>query len=448
MGLLTMTGRVCDDGGGNEYLGIKRFGAEEFEENPYEQEAAQNTNQALEAVQEKLQQQQLENLTSALASRPFQQMDVQFGIRQDQFREWIQHWRFDDYWQQRSVLPRLSRTDVPTLHISGWWDANGRGATAFYRGMRDRAATTVNREKQRLLMGAWDHYMQAPDCDDLPPEEASQVERAALRDELNDELAWFDQHLKDMSPGPATAERVTLFITGTYQWLDFDDWPPASTKETTYYLVVHKENGYGCLQPIAADGVTTSSSYTFDPRNPTPFATKDLLLDKAPFDNSQLHSLRKDILIFETPVIDYALALVGEISLVLYASADVPDFDLCAKLVDVYPDGRAIYLADGIIRARFREGWRQPENPQPGTNHRYTLDLWHIGHVLRSGHRLRVELASAAFGRFDVNPCTGTDLATETDYQIANITIQHNITYPSHIILPVCEDARLTNGGS
>ncbi|MEJ2143386.1 MAG: CocE/NonD family hydrolase [Gammaproteobacteria bacterium] len=281
----------------------------------------------------------------------------------------------------------------------------------------------------------------------MPEEEATQIARAASRDELNDEFAWFDEHLMDITPGPSTRARTSLYITGVYQWFEFDDWPPTETHSTPYYLVVDEHDRNGHLQRVAADGISNCSSYRFDPDQPTPFWAKETVLDRSPFDNASLEQQRNDMLLFDTPVVEEPLALVGELSVMLYASADVADFDLYAKLLDVYPDGRAIFLTDGIMRARFREGWQQPDQVKPGDIQPYLVELWHLGHVLRTGHMLRLEIASSALGRFDVNPCTGTNLATETRCQIANVTIQHNVTYPSHLILPVYHDDRLSNGG-
>lgn len=447
MWLLSMTGRECGDEGGNEYLGIKRFGAEEFEENPYESEQ-QEDDSALTEFEQKKQQAQRDNLAAALSSRPFCEMDLRFGIRQPQFREWLQHWQFDGYWQQRSVLPHLHETDVATLYISGWWDNNGRGATAFYRGMREHAASPANRENQRLLMGAWTHALQAPECGDLTQEETGLISRAAQRDELNDEFAWFDQHLMDIKPGPAAAARTSLYITGLHQWLDFTDWPPVETQISSYYLGAADNSKQGRLLSAASDGPRTVSSYTFNPEDPTPFSAHDILAEKAPFNNAELQQQRDDILVFDTPVFDSPLALVGEIAAVIYASSDAVDFDLCAKLLDVYPDGRAIYLADGIIRARFRHGMQQAVKVAANEVNVYHIDLWHIGHVLRRGHALRLEITSAALGRFDINPCTGADLATETGCQQANISIYHSSKHPSQLQLPVCRDARLIQGSA
>ena len=441
MWLLSMTGRECGDEGGNEYLGIKRFGAEEFEENPYQIDQEKRNVELSKFEKNKLQAQR-SNLEQALNYRPFCDMDLRFGIRQPQFREWLQHWQHDEYWQQRSVLPHLQDTDVATLFISGWWDINGRGTTAFYRGMRQHAASSQSRENQRLLMGAWTHALQAPECDDLPQDEALQVQRAAERDELNDEFAWFDQHLMDIKPGPSTEARVSLFITGSYQWLDFTDWPPEQSEISLFYLGAAENATQGRLQNTLSDSPPPYSSYRFDPENPTPFCSQDALAEKAPFDHAEQQQ-REDILNFDTPVLESPLALVGEVSAVIYASSDTVDFDLCAKLLDVYPDGRAIYLADGIIRARFRRGMHQAVSTVPGEINSYQIDLWHIGHVLRRGHTLRLEIASSALGRFDVNPCTGTDLATETTCQQATIRIYHGIEYPSRLILPVCQDQRL-----
>ncbi|MCL6583259.1 MAG: CocE/NonD family hydrolase [bacterium] len=381
----------------------------------------------------------------ALSARPFRDLDLRFGIRQETFREWISHWQLDDFWKARSVGHRLNRTAVATLHISGWWDGNGRGSTVFFKGMRQQAATAEAREAQRLLIGAWDHDLLAPDCDDLPAEEAAMIQRAALRNALNDELAWFDQHLMGIEPGPSTRSRVTIYLTGQHRWLDFEDWPPPDTQPVNYYLAAAAMAGrrFGRLQrSISATG-PLESSYLFDPNDPTPFAHPDVDGERIPFDNAQIEAERTDMLLFDTEPQKEPLALIGDLSLILYARADAPDFDLYAKLLDVYPDGRAIYLTDGIIRARFRKGWDKPQLVSPSEIAEYIIDLWHIGHILTVGHALRLEVSSAAFLRFDINPCTGGNLADETRCRQVRVSILHSSRYPSRLILPICHDPRL-----
>lgn len=438
--LMGMTGRGCPDDVGSEDFGINRFGSEQLETNPYREDNA-NGEEAVgkwAAIWRA-------RADSALATRPFGELDVRLGVRHEVFREWIAHWRLDGYWRARSAIGRLDQSAVPTLHVSGWWDTNGRGATTAFRAMRGLAKTSKARECQRLLMGAWTHDLKAPDCSDLPTDEAAQIERAARRDELNDEFAWFDRHLKDITPSASTRARVTLFVTGTYRWIDFEDWPPPQTQPTEYYLSSRAGGDSAGLlrEAFTADGAG-ESAYVFDPSDPTPFAGPHLAGECGPFDNSAVQRERSDLLLFDTPPVAEPLALIGEPALILYARADAADFDLCVKLQDRHPDGRAICLAEGVVRARFRAGWQQPAPVVPGTIERYCIDLWHIAHVLRPGHALRLEISSAAFGRYDVNPCTGGDLASETRQQKAHIVIAHTAAHRSHVRLPICRDNRLT----
>ncbi len=373
----------------------------------------------------------------AFLSRPFKDLDLRFGVRQDIFREWLQHWRFDEFWRARSIGNRIAETSVPTLHITGWWDSNGRGATSFYKGMRQRAVSNFAKEGQRLLIGAWEHDLIAPDCQGLPLEDAQQIERAACRDPLNDELSWFDKYLKDGNSLSCLDYRVTLFITGLYQWMDFKDWPPPETKSLHCYLQAGPNRSTGGLsQKFFTEG-TSSSTYLFDPEDPTPYAPKNIDGERALFDDTLIEEEREDLLIFDTEILYSPLLLIGEVSLLLYAQSDVCDFDLYAKLLDVYPEGKAIFLTDGIIRARFREGWDQPKLMNPEEINLFTIDLWHLGHMMRKGHRIRCTVSSGALGRFDINPCTGGDLAEETKSSKAKVTIFHNQKYPSSLVLPV-----------
>ncbi|MHA6263041.1 CocE/NonD family hydrolase [Arenibacterium sp. CAU 1754] len=425
--LLEMAGRVCRDEQPEEEFGVRRFGADSSCVDPY---GVDTTSTPADDTDDDWQ-----VLDAIRTTQPFEEIDRRLGIFQPQFREWIRHWRLDDYWRARSVGERIDRIKAPALFISGWWDSNGCGATAFFDGLRK-----AGQKRLRLLMGPWTHALRAPDCSGLPEADAQPIERAAGRDELNDEFAWFDTHLRDLPPGPATSARTTLFVTGLNRWFDFDDWPPSQTREAAFYL--HGESALGPEEPHAAED---SSVYRFDPSDPTPFGPRSYRGEPYPFDNAALAEGRSDILVFETAPLESPLALVGEVSALLYAEADVADFDLCVKLLDRYPDGRAIVLCDGVLRARFRDGWDKPTPVEPGQVNACRIDLWHLGHVMRPGHALRVEVASGALGRIDINPCTGRDLAGDTDRQPAKIRLHHSQAYPSQLLLPVCDDPRLVD---
>jgi len=433
--LLSMTGRVCQDETPDEDFGVRRFGTWDTDENPFCPDAA-----GAEGVAED----DAANVDDrarwdvALRQRPFRDSDLWLGVRHEVFREWLQHWRLDDYWRSRSVGERLGRIKARALFISGWWDNNGRGASQFFGGLR------ATGRSQRLLMGPWNHALQVPDCSDLPAAEARMVERAADRDYLNDEFAWLDTHLRDCPAGPATCARASLFVTGLHRWLDFEDWPPPDTTEQALYLHGGAVDSGAPGLSLEVPAVAASSGYRFDPQDPTPFGPADRQGERSPFDNAAVAASREDLLVFETAPLVEPLALVGECSALLYAQADAPDFDLCVKLLDRYPDGRAIYLTDGVLRARFRDDWEQPVAVTPGEVHAYRIDLWHLGHVLRPGHALCLEVASGAFPRIDVNPCTGGDLATESRTRPVEVRLHHSPEFPSQLLLPLCRDPRLT----
>lgn len=467
--LLNMTGRINDETFEAEYFGIKRFVADtvEFTENPYLETKDDDEDDTVTRAQKQKAEAQQVAIDKALLSRPLINIDLHFGVRLEQFREWLQHWQLDDYWKSRSAYARINQTAVPTLHMTGWWHNDLSATVEYYRAMRTQASSAV-REKQRLFIGPWNHQMQAPDCSALPEDDATQIQRGAWHDELNDEFSWFDQYLMDITPGPSTAARVCVFLTGVYRWLEFDDWPVLDVQSDNYFLAAANndtdteksgrllpsqgasegvpEDDPGSVQMTADKTAAVESSYRFDPQQPTPFCELPVPVQLAPFDNSRLQQTRDDMLLFDMSPQQEPLALLGQVSLVLFAYADVPDFDLCAKILDVHPDGRAIYLGDGIIRARFREGRQQAAFVVPGEINRYKIDLGIVGHVLRCAHRLRLEIASSAFRRFDVNACTDGEPATETRVQPATINIVHSAQWQSKIILPVCTDPRAVAG--
>lgn len=356
----------------------------------------------------------------ALGGRPFIDTDVRLGLRNPYFREWTRHWRRDRYWQARSFLPELTGVRVPTLHITGWWDNNGRGSVLAYCAMGGAAGG------QRLLIGPWEHLLAAPPLDDLPEHEQALVARAALRDAFTDELAWFEQHLKDQPARSASAE---IFVTGAWQWIEATVWPPQGETTSTWHLTAD-----GGLTPD--NPKRGKREYHFDPANPNPVKSEHFPVEPAPYNTAG--DVRDDVLVYRSDVLKENLLALGDVRVIVEGATSAKDIDWVARLVDEYPDGRAICLRDGILRGRFRTGFARPRPIAPNKPATYEIDLWHIGHLFRAGHRIRVEICSSALGRWDVNPGDGGDLATTTTLIPSTQTVFHGSRRGSRLILPVC----------
>ena len=147
--------------------------------------------------------------------------------------------------------------------------------------------------------------------------------------------------------------------------------------------------------------------------------------------------MRADVLCYTSEPLEQDMEVTGPIKVALYASTDGPDTDWTAKLVDVSPSGYAKNLCDGIIRARYRDSFTEPTLLEPGRVYEYEIDLAVTGNVFRAGHRVRVEVSSSNFPRFDRNLNTGNDLPTDTEMRRAKQQVEHSRAHPSHILLPV-----------
>ena len=146
---------------------------------------------------------------------------------------------------------------------------------------------------------------------------------------------------------------------------------------------------------------------------------------------------RPDVLVYSTPPLESDVEVTGPVKAVLYASSSARDTDFTAKLVDVSPNGTAINVAQGIIRARYRDSWEKPELMEPGQVYKFEIDLWSTSNCFLAGHRIRVEVASSNFPQFDRNPNTGNPFGQDAELQVARQTVYHDADHPSHIVLPV-----------
>jgi putative CocE/NonD family hydrolase len=254
------------------------------------------------------------------------------------------------------------------------------------------------------------------------------------------QLRWFDYWLKGIDNGIAEESPIRLFVMGTNQWRDEYEWPLARTRYTPYYLhsrgKANTLNGDGTLSPEVPGGEPTDH-YRYDPADPVPTNGGNTLIIPVGVKDQREVESRQDVLVYTGAPQEKPLEVTGPLKVILYASSSALDTDFTAKLVDVRPDGYAQNIADGILRARYRESQSSAKLLANGEVYELTIDLWATSHVFLPGHCLRVEISSSNFPRFDRNLNTGGDQATGTTFQVAEQTVFHNQKFPSHILLPV-----------
>ncbi len=353
--------------------------------------------------------------------------------------DWLAHPTYDDYWKQWSIERQFGKITVPAMHVAAWYDLFQDGSIRNYLGMRDHAATPAARAGQRLIIIPGGHAGFDPKIGELD------FGPSAKFDIWGYGLKWYDHLLKGVDNGIERDKPVKIFVMGRNVWRDEDEWPLARAKATRYYLHsagrANSSAGDGALK-TEAPGALPPDRYAYDPLRPVPTHGGPILGDFAnypagPLDQQQVE-LRDDVLVYTTPPFEQDFEVTGPVSLELYVSSSAIDTDFMGKLVDVWPDGRAYNLCDGVLRARFRESYEKPALMQPGKVYKLTIDLWSTSNVFLKGHRLRLEVASSNFPRFARNPNTGgNEVGSGAAPVVAANVVYHDADHPSALILPV-----------
>ncbi len=385
-----------------------------------------------------------------------------------EFEDWLVeamgHGANDKFWAQNDIVGHPERyKDMPVYLVGGWYDSwAGNTTTNFI------TLTKALKSPVYLIMGPWIHGQQAKSAH-------GQVDfgkDAAIADELAWRCEWFDRWLKgvDNSVGKAApfASKVRVFVMGMGDgrktaegrlnhggaWRDEKEWPLARARSASYFL---QSNGdLSPSQPLAKRGAT---SFIFDPRNPVPtlggnISSGDGIMQQGAWNQRGGPefwnwpqplpiSARNDVLVFQSEPLAEDTEVTGEIAVKLWVSSSAVDTDFTAKLIDVYPPsadfpgGFDLNLGDGIVRARFRDSLAEEKLMTPGAIYPLTVKLYPTSNVFKKGHRIRVDIASSNFPRFDVNPNTGEPLNDQRTMITATNTIYHDAAHPSHIVLPV-----------
>lgn len=381
--------------------------------------------------------------------------------------EMLEHRRNDEYWRFSNIIEYVDEhKDLPTLMVGGWYDLFSSSTTETYMALKRTSKSPVH-----LIMGPWRHcsHTQSHGQVDFGPD-AEVGQRAYQR-------VWFDRWLKGSTSkfGQSSPFRspVHLFVMGSGDghktkdgklfhggyWRDEPDYPLPQARETKFYL-----QNSGTLSTKLPAEATASTTFEFDPKNPVPtvggcvVGSKTLMVDGAWNQWGGTHtwswpvplplSARNDVLVFMTPPLEEDVEVVGPIRVKLYASSSAVDTDFTAKLIDVYPSsadfpaGFDLIMGDGIIRARYRDSDKQETLMTPGETYEFNIKLDPCSNRFKKGHRIRVDISSSNFPRFDVNPNTGEPANDYRRKVTATNTIYHDRQHPSHIILPVIPAAK------
>jgi uncharacterized protein len=346
------------------------------------------------------------------------------------YRDWIEHPSYDNYWKAISDEERFDKVKVPVHTSGGWFDIFLAGTINGYIGMRARGGTAEARSKTRMVIGPWGHGQSRKFGD---------LDFGADADhKLTDyELRFFDHHTKAAQNGLENELPVKIFYMGAAnKWKFEKDWPIPGTQFTNWYL--HEGGRLRSTMPESASNSVTS--YRYDPEDPVPTLGGNNCCGTptaaGPIDQQPLRN-RSDIARFLSDPLNEPLAIAGPVKMQLHAATDGPDTDWMVKLLDVHPDGRAFPMAEGMLRARFRNGLDKPSLLKPNETYEFTVDLVGTALVFGKGHTIRVDVMSSNFPQFDRNPNTGEAFGASAKVRAAKQTIHHSKAKPSHIVLPV-----------
>jgi putative CocE/NonD family hydrolase len=373
------------------------------------------------------------------------------------------HGDYDEYWKDPDVnwVEYYDQTaDVPMLHLSGWYDSYGGGTIDNYLGLLEHLESPLH-----LIMGPWTHSGNTRSY-------AGNVEFGpdASIDDFDQEfhLRWFDRHLKG-NASTTNDPPVMVFVMGSGDghkddngrlyhggyWHQGATWPLPGTEFRNYFL--HADGGLRTDRP---DVRSASTTYTFDPDDPVPtiggsFSSTSPTFDPGAYDQRERADVfgaelpylplqaRRDVLVFQTDPLAEDVAVIGPIVVTLFVSSTAVDTDFTAKLVDVYPPssdfptGYEMNLTDGILRMRYRNRPDQQEMMQPGQPYEVSVTPFPTANIFKKGHRIRIDISSSNFPRFDINSNTGEPLGRNRRVIRADNTIYHDTSRPSHVVLPI-----------
>jgi putative CocE/NonD family hydrolase len=363
---------------------------------------------------------------------PIKSVDAAMGRDIKFWKAVIEHQTNDEFWKSRSIHGRHGLIDVPVLNITGWYDDCADGNFQHFMRMKSSARTPASRKNQMLLVGPWPHGINASSRYG-----GIDFGQAALIDLYEVQRRWFDHWLRGVENGVEREKPVTYFTMGLNRWREASSWPVKGTRTVRLFFA-----SKGHANGLQGDGRLSSrpprsghvglDEFDYDPEDPNPSP-----INVNEPDDRRSGERRDDALNYDTAPLKKGTEVTGQVLVELFASSSARDTDFVARLVDVYPNGYAHPVADGIITCRYRDSLERPTNIAPNKVYKLVLDLWYTSNLFQKGHKIRVEVTSSDFPRYSRNMNTGRPFGDDVAGKIAHQKIFHDQDHASCIVLPV-----------
>lgn len=389
------------------------------------------------------------DLSELFHTLPLVEADRAAGHSIPYWQEWLNHPRYDQFWTSQNFKTAIEHLTIPVLNIEGWYDMYSQSALSCFAALQTQGAPPETRSGARAIIGPWCHGTWCTGkgtrlCADMDFGPEAEV------DVRKHELRFLDRHLKQEDNGLDSEPPLSIFVMGRNQWLRETHWPLPETQWRRLYLHSHGQanciEGDGLLSFHKPEG-EACDQFAYDPHDPVPTiggahsgnaAGNGAPVLAGPLDQRPVEQ-RRDVLVYTTCRLEEDLDVIGPVSLHLTVSSSAPDTDFTGKLVDVHPDGRALILCDGILRASYRTSCSDPSEIMPGKAYELTIDLGITANCFLRGHCIRLEVSSSNFPRYSRNLNTGLDSGQTAETAVAHQTVYHQRGRESWIELPVAE---------
>ena len=349
------------------------------------------------------------------------------------FSDLISHVDGAQFWEQIGGPLPLEKVKVPVFHVVGWYDVDMLPAVInSYLTLNRYGAFEGSQLKQKLLVGPWVHSSDM--LNKVGELDFGQNSSGAVADITGMHIRWFDHWLKGVNNGVRDEAPIRIFVMGSNKWRDENEWPLARTKYMEYYFhsggQANSRFGDGVLSE-ELPGDEQPDNYLYDPRNPV----MSNEMGAGAFDQQEIEK-RPDVLVYTSEPLKSDLEVTGPIQIKIWASSSAVDTDFTGKLVDVWPNGKAYNICEGIIRTGYKQSER-PKPLKPGGVGQYVIDMGATSNVFKAGHCIRVEISSSDFPHWERNLNTGHPIGQDATINSAMQTIHHTSQLSSHIVLPI-----------